>query len=233
MFGDNIEHNAVSKRITSVPELKLGEWNTLMDVSGPGLITHIWMTFPPTDDMLGRRNLLRMYWDDETDPSVEAPLSDFFGVPWGMTGCTDDGAFRLSSKYLVVAARNGLNCYFPMPFSRRARIEVFPEQLNSGAGFYFQADYCRFADVLPEEFAQMRFHAQFRFENPCENYGRNYLFLDAEGRGALAGLTLAVEMNEPQPDAWCHGGGDSIFIDGDSGSSVLHGIGAEDFFGHS
>jgi hypothetical protein len=79
----------------------------------------------------------------------------------------------------------------------------------------------------------MRFHSQFRFENPCENYGRNYLFLDAEGKGALIGATFAIEINEPQLDGWYHGGGDTILIDGESHSEILHGIGAEDFFGHS
>ncbi|MDP6777318.1 MAG: DUF2961 domain-containing protein [Candidatus Latescibacteria bacterium] len=223
------ESGATSHRVSATPALREGEWHTLFEADGPGLITHLWFTFPSKDEMLGRRNLLRMYWDGEDEPSVEAPLSDFFGLPFGFTGLE----YKLSSHYLVVAPRNGLNCYFPMPFGRHARIEILSEQLQSGGGFYFQADTYRFGRGLPDAYLASRFHAQFRFENPCENYGRNYLFVDAAGTGALVGATFGVTANDPQLDSWYHGGGDSIFVDGETRPNVLHGIGAEDFFGHS
>jgi len=224
-----IASGARSHRVSLTPSLREGEWNTLFEVEGPGLVSHLWFTFPPEDEMLGRNNLLRMFWDGEQDPSVEAPLSDFFGLPFGSTG----KGCNFAGRYLTVAPKNGLNCYFPMPFARKARIEIFPEQMESGSGFYFQADYYRFPEELPREWRELRFHAQFRFENPCENYGRNYLFLDAVGEGALVGATFGIEANEPQLDSWYHGGGDSIFLDGETRPQVLHGIGAEDFFGHA
>ena len=224
-----LESGAQIQRISAIAELKEGEWNTLVDIEGPGMINHIWFTFPPTDTMLGRRNLIRIYWDGEEESSVEAPLTDFFGIPFGFTG----SEFSINSKYLVVAKKNGLNCYFKMPFAKSAKIEIFPEQLESGGGFYIQADYYKYAEKLPDAYKNLRFHAQFRFENPCENYGKNYLFLDAKGKGFLLGATFGVQINEPQSDAWYHGGGDYIYIDGESNPSVLHGIGAEDFFGFS
>ena len=221
--------SASCHRVSGIPKFIKDEWNTIFDSDGPGMITHIWFTFPVTDKMLGRRSLLRIFWDNEADPSVEAPLTDFFGVPFGFTGTE----FRIMSQYLTVAPQNGFNCYFSMPFARHARIEILPEQIESGGGFYYQVDYYRFFEQLPNEFDNLRFHAQFRFENPCENYGRNYLFLDASGTGALIGATFGIEINQPEADPWYHGGGDSIFIDGEREPSVLHGIGAEDFFGHS
>lgn len=250
-----LDAGAVMKRYTAVPALEWslteGTWNTLFEHDGPGMITHIWITFPLTDQNLGRRNLLRMYWDDESEPSVEAPLGDFFGIPFGFAGTpapakehpgTDyfgtifdyEGTrFEMDSHYLTVAANNGLNCYFPMPFSKSARIEIFPEQLQSGAGFYVQIDYVTFPNGIPAKWKDLRFHAQFRFENPCRNYG-NYVFLDAVGSGALIGLNLAIEANDDPIDFWPHGGGDTIFIDGNTDRpTVLHGIGTEDFFGQS
>jgi len=228
-IAELIRSGAVARRVSLTPDLRAGEWNTLFECEGAGVITHIWFTFPTGDKDLGRRNLLRMRWDGEESPSVESPLSDFFGLPFGFTGAE----FKISSEYIVVAPNNGLNCYFPMPFARKARIEIFPEQIESGGGFYFQADHYKFPGSLPPQYREQRFHAQWRFENPAENYGRNYLFLDATGKGALVGATFGVEMNQPQPDSWYHGGGDSVFIDGEDAPSVLHGIGAEDFFGHS
>jgi len=232
--SDNYENlllnsGAIPQRFSAIPVLKLNQWNTVFETEGCGLITHIWVTFPFRDKMLGRRNLLKISWDDEPEPSVLVPLSDFFGIPFGYTG----HEYQLNSEYLVVAPNNGLNSYFKMPFSKRAKIEIFPEQLESGGGFYIQIDYYRFPDGLPEEFEGLRFHSAFRYENPTEKYGRNYLFLDATGKGLVIGVSFGIEVIYPQSDAWFHGGGDTFFIDGETNPTLLHGIGAEDFFGHS
>lgn len=224
-----LDAGATLKRFSAIPKLVKDVWNTLFETEGPGLITHIWFTFPIRDKMLGRRSLLRITWDDEPEPSVLVPLSDFFGIPFGYTG----NEFQIDTDYLVVAPNNGLNSYFKMPFAEKAKIEIFPEQLESGGGFYTQVDYYKYSEELPDEFDNLRFHSAFRYENPTERYGRNYLFLDASGKGILAGVTFGIEINYPQVDAWYHGGGDTFFIDGETQPSVLHGIGAEDFFGHS
>ncbi len=60
--------------------LKSGETSTLMDVEGPGVIQHIWMTTMREWGGSGRGCVLRFYWDDEETPSVEVPLTDFFAV---------------------------------------------------------------------------------------------------------------------------------------------------------
>src|SRR5688500_14978892 len=51
----------------------------LAEINGSGAIQHIWMT--PTGNW--RYSILRFYWDDETTPSVEVPVGDFFGMGWG------------------------------------------------------------------------------------------------------------------------------------------------------
>jgi hypothetical protein len=56
-----------------------GQTFTLAEIKGPGQIEHIWMT--PTGNW--RLSILRMYWDGETDPSVEVPVGDFFAMGWG------------------------------------------------------------------------------------------------------------------------------------------------------
>src|ERR1700743_2357546 len=57
---------------------KPGETITIAEMEGPGAIQHIWMT--PTGNW--RLSILRIYWDDETTPSVEAPVGAFFGMGW-------------------------------------------------------------------------------------------------------------------------------------------------------
>src|ERR1700709_113565 len=52
---------------------------TVAEIDGQGAIQHIWMT--PTGNW--RYSIIRFYWDDETTPSVEAPVGDFFCMGWG------------------------------------------------------------------------------------------------------------------------------------------------------
>ncbi len=50
-------------------------------MEGPGILRHFWMTV--TDKTIAgsfvlRDLILRIYWDDESTPSVESPLGEFF-----------------------------------------------------------------------------------------------------------------------------------------------------------
>ena len=60
-----------------------GETRSIFEVSGAGIINHIWITIAPTPDVLNRNDIiLRMYWDGNNYPSVESPLGAFFGQGW-------------------------------------------------------------------------------------------------------------------------------------------------------
>ena len=52
---------------------------TLLDENGPGVITHVWVTISSPELFHLKKLVLRMYWDSEAAPSVEAPIGDFFG----------------------------------------------------------------------------------------------------------------------------------------------------------
>ena len=56
-----------------------GETFTLADIEGPGAIQQIWMT---PKCLMWRHVILRIYWDDQEQPSVECPAGDFFAVGW-------------------------------------------------------------------------------------------------------------------------------------------------------
>ncbi|MBO7158064.1 MAG: DUF2961 domain-containing protein [Clostridia bacterium] len=99
------------------PYLKLSPNSTtvLADYKGQGAIKHIWVTdaaYAP------RQLILRIYFDGQSKPNVEAPLSDFF--------CNEDYREfrRLSSLAMCVTPAKGLNCYFEMPFFKGFRVEV-------------------------------------------------------------------------------------------------------------
>ncbi|MBV9468905.1 MAG: DUF2961 domain-containing protein, partial [Abitibacteriaceae bacterium] len=68
-----------------------GATHVLMDEKGPGAINHIWMTFLGPQVQEWARNgsanhqemLLRIYWDGNPRPGVEAPVGDFFANCFG------------------------------------------------------------------------------------------------------------------------------------------------------
>ena len=104
------------------PTVKIGpgETVTLVDVTGPGLIQNMWFT-----GYVGHSFIIRMYWDDQPDPSVEAPLSAFFGCAYDENFVDRDGRYPvLNSAVMLVAPGRGYNCFFEMPFKKRCRITM-------------------------------------------------------------------------------------------------------------
>ncbi|NLD86996.1 MAG: DUF2961 domain-containing protein, partial [Clostridiales bacterium] len=121
------------------------------DIEGSGAIQHIWLT--PTGKW--RYCILRIYWDDNENPSVECPIGDFFASP------LNDNYAQISSLAVCVNPKSGLNCYWEMPFRKRCRITV-ENIADERMVLYYQIDYT-LTDV-PEDCAY--FHAQFRRTNP-------------------------------------------------------------------
>src|SRR5512137_1503999 len=128
---------------------------TMGEIKGPGCIQQIWMT--PTGNW--RRTILRCYWDDETEPSVECPVGDFFACGWGKY-C------QINSLSVCVNPGSAFNCYWQMPFHKKAKITM--ENVDQkGMTLYYQVNYA-LTDV-PEDAAY--FHAQFRRESPLQQKG--------------------------------------------------------------
>src|SRR6188474_3895157 len=57
-------------------EFEPGDRRDIALLDGPGCIKHIWLTMGSEDRYQYRRVLLRMFWDGEETPSVEAPIGD-------------------------------------------------------------------------------------------------------------------------------------------------------------
>lgn len=192
-----------------------GETLTLVDTAGPGVISHVWMTINSQDPDHLKNLVLRMHWDGEEAPSVEAPISAFFGLGLGEY-------VSYQSTPLAVAPNKALNSFFPMPFRGRARITVENQGPLRVDSFYYNIDIRAPRAPLPAD--TLYFHAQYRQACPCA--GDNYVFMAAEGRGHLAGVTLSVVENA---DGWWGEGDEMFFVDGEARPSI-HGTGSEDYF---
>lgn len=219
-----------------------GKTVKLCNIEGSGCITHIWMTMAPEkeiEDWLHRKVVLRMYWDDESDPSVQAPIGDFFGMGHGMTK-------NFTSAPLAMSPENGtaLNSFFPMPFGTKARIEV-ESNCEHPIKLYFYIDYELYQREID---SPLRFHALWRREltkgiddtvnNVHYSFGGenktgadNYVLFEAIGKGHYVGCNLNIHnLRATRKWNWYGEGDDMIFIDGEPWPPRLHGTGMEDYF---
>ena len=184
---------------------------TLAEIDDPGCIKHIWMT--PTGNW--RNEILRIYWDDETSPSVEVPVGDFFCMGWGQYA-------PLQSLAVAVNPGSAFNCYWTMPFRKKCKITM-ENIADKDMVLYYQVDYI-LTDV-PADAAY--FHAQFRRSNPVQ-YKQNYVLADnIKGRGQYVGTYMAYGS---QRNGWWGEGEIKFYIDGDTEYPTICGTGTEDYF---
>ena len=191
--------------------LQPGETFTIADIEGSGIIEHIWLT--PTGRW--RNTILRMYWDDQEQPSVECPVGDFFCMGWNEYA-------QLNSLAVCVNPGSAFNCYWPMPFRKRARMTL-TNIAEEPVTMYYQIDYA-LCEVAEDE---AYFHAQFRRVNPLP-YKGVYTILDGvKGRGKYVGTYMAWGVNNR---GWWGEGEIKFYMDGDKEYPTICGTGTEDYF---
>ncbi|MBS1712700.1 MAG: DUF2961 domain-containing protein [Armatimonadetes bacterium] len=200
-----------------------GQTHVLMDAKGPGVITHIWLTFlgpevqdwAPKGSATHQEMLLRIYWDGDSKPGVEAPVGDFFANCFGKRS-------PVVSIPVMVEDGDSYNCFWNMPFRKSARIEIVNQGSQNINLLYYNVDWIK-KDSLPKDTPY--FYAQYRQEYPVEN-GKDYTILETEGKGHYVGTVLAVRSRSP---SWFGEGDERIFIDGEKEPSI-QGTGTEDYF---
>ena len=208
--GQQARELGIGWKVNPYIRIEPGQTFTLAEMQGPGAIQHIWMT--PTGNW--RYSILRFYWDDEKEPSVEVPVGDFFGMGWGEYA-------HLNSLAVTVNPGSAFNSYWVMPFRKKCKItmeNVGAERMN----LYYQVDYT--LTSVPEDAAY--FHAQFRRSNPTQ--GALYTMVDnIRGKGHYVGTYMAWGVNN---NGWWGEGEIKFFMDGDREFPTINGTGTEDYF---
>jgi Protein of unknown function (DUF2961) len=218
-----------------------GESAVLADITGPAQITHIWLT----QFEHYRECLLKITYDDAPAPSVLVPLGDFFCLGHGMVNSFQSALFTASTNFPYMFNKCvALNCYAPMPFARRAVVELVNESDQPHLQ-YFYIDYETLEDFPA---GTGYFHAEFRRANPFRGWApeitvntpeadvankerqafeNNYIILETRGRGHYIGCNLSVTNFTRN---WWGEGDDMIWVDGYKWPPDLHGTGSEDYF---
>ena len=192
-----------------------GQTAVIFDQQGPGVIARIWITIDSRDRYFLRRMLLRFYWDEETEPSAEVPVGDFFGCGF---------EYRQHASALSGMTSGGYYCYFPMPFDQRGRIEVVNETVAEVYALYYQVEYYLRDMRLPD--GTPYFHAQWNRQIRTNN-DSNYTILKAEGKGFFAGVSM--NMQAYNGSLWFLEGDEMVYVDGEKEPSI-RGTGTEDYF---
>jgi Protein of unknown function (DUF2961) len=190
----------------------------LADIDGPGIVRHIWMTFPPSRPETMRALFLEVFYDDRSEPSISVPCLDFFGMPHGRP-------VPFHSALTAAQEGRGFNSYIPMPFRRRVRVEVV-----NGAPrrtlLYYQIDYTRQRE-LPAALGIL--HASFRRENPTV-MRRDFVIAEGlHGPGRFLGCNVGVRVIDA--GSWYGEGEVKIYRDGDTDHPTICGTGLEDYAG--
>ncbi len=196
--------------------LQPGETVVLADVSGPGTIRHVWMTFPPAPPEVMRAMWIDVFYNGASEPSVSVPCLDFFGLPHGRP-------VPYASMLTSAQEGRGFNSYVPMPFTDALRIELTNSSARS-MDLYYQLDYT----LGPVEPSYL--HVTFRRENPT-TIRRDFVITEGlRGPGRFLGCVVGIRVFDDGGMWYCEGEL-KIYRDGDGELPTICGTGLEDYVG--
>jgi hypothetical protein len=194
-----------------VQKIDPGKEIELANIKGAGLITYFYIT----DNSFGNIYnglVLKMYWDNSKEPSVNVPLGDFFGAIKGLAIDYESMIMQIN-HYCYMS-------YVPMPFSKGARIVL----ANDGDSVYNRIVAYNFDYLKDSSFEKidMRFHCFWNRTNPTNG---KHVLLSINGNGHYIGNFLQVSTKSKK---WWGEGDTDFIIDGDT---MKHTPGTEDEYG--
>ncbi|UCH35158.1 MAG: DUF2961 domain-containing protein [Armatimonadota bacterium] len=193
----------------------------LDDFAGPGAIVRMeGLIDVPAEQLFAamRETLLTISFDEEREPSVWAPIGDFFGSTPGVN----------PHESLPVGMLGDGRCYcnWYMPFAKRARIAIRNESDDP-------VSVRLTVWSKPAEWRQGRtlyFHAKWRNDwLLAQPEFVDWPMLEAGGPGRFVGVMLGVVNTKP---GWWGEGDEKVWVDDDTFPSYF-GTGSEDYFGYA
>lgn len=185
-----------------------------------GTVRRIWVTINGRNEQTLRGVVIRMYWDGEEKPAVEAPLGDFFGLALGRSTAFESAWFDNPEG-------RSFNCRIPMPFKKSFKITAANESDAKVPMFFYDVDFTT-GDNHGADIGY--FHAYFHRENPTTLRKDFEILPEVNGMGRFLGCNIGVIANqEKYGKSWWGEGEVKIYLDGDTDFPTLSGTGTEDY----
>ncbi len=146
---------------------------------GPSAIRALKLTIPLSREKDLERMRLQITWDGMKHPSVDAPVSLFFGAGTLFNREKKEylvRAFPVNIRYDYSSGKIEMACYFPMPFFKSARIEltdICPDDTEI-------AYEIRYEPWKVPVGCSSYFHATYK-DIPVPEPGKDMVFLDTRG----------------------------------------------------
>ena len=198
--------------------------------NAPSMLRALEFSVPRDEAIPFGRARLRIAWDGRAQPSIDAPIALFFGA--GTLYNRDEKEVLVKSFPMTVRfdqERVHLACYFPMPFFRSARIELYGSE-HAIPGIHWRARYVPCRDS-PNVVAYL--HATYR-DHPQPERGKDLILLDTravEGGGDWSGSFVGTSFIFSHRAALSTLEGDPRFFFDDSMTPQAYGTGTEEWAG--
>lgn len=198
-----------------------GETKTLLDVTGSGIITRIWLTISDRSPQMLRSLRLEIFWDGAATPAVSVPLGDFFGIGLGR---------RTPFECALFSDPEGrsFNAFIPMPFRTAARVSITNESDRRLPYLFYDIDFLLGVEHTPET---LYFHSHWRRESPNILEQDFTILPHVPGAGRFLGCNIGIIADARYEGAWWGEGEVKIWFGGDTEYPTLCGTGTEDYIG--
>jgi hypothetical protein len=169
----------------------------LRSINGPGVINEIEMEVSTFDATALQNMWIAIYWDDQEEPGVLAPLGGFFGSLQNADG-------NYTSPLI---GQDGLRMWnrFPMPFRHGAQIRLI-NNTDAKIDLTYAITW-REGGIGDSRY----FHARYNEGQTRE--GRPYTVADLKGEGHYVGSVFAANGGESD---WFLAGAEKVTVDGAS-----------------
>ncbi len=194
---------------------------TILDVTGPGMISRIWATINDRSPEMLRSLKIEMYWDQAVKPAVSAPFGDFFGVGLGRRTAFENALFADPEG-------RSFNCFIQMPFKESARVVLTNESDRDLDMLFYDVNLMKFKGWDPD---YLYFHCYWH-RDTATTLGEDFQILpQVSGRGRFLGSNIGINANPDYENHWWGEGEVKMYLDGDTDLPTLVGTGTEDYIG--
>lgn len=167
---------------------------------------------------------IRIYYEGSSTPSVDAPISSFFGFG-------QFGPYQTQTLMTGLKADGTMYCYYPMPFEAECRIEIVNKNSSAVQGVEITVGHKAFeGDMEACGYFSAQYSEYINGTDSMLRAGEYFTVLKTSGAGHLVGVTLSMTGDYFGETTRYYLEGDEVgYVDG-SKSHSLHGTGTEDFF---